>query len=197
MNYLAHLLLCAQRPLCRLGSMAGDFVKGRIDEHWHPHLRLGLLLHRRLDRFAHDQPACRRSRERLDPALRLYRGVLVDIYYDHFLARHWHRYSSQSLAAYAAGVYTDLERYAGLLPPAFSPLIPRIITHNWLLSYRDASFIPTVVERMAARPPGHPLLRHGGEELARHYDDLEVDFFAFMDAARSWLQKTQELRPDR
>ena len=116
MNYLLHLYLSPREPLVRLGSLAGDFVKGRLDDRFHPEVTQGLRLHRQLDVFAHHDPSFTASRHRLDPALGLYRGVLVDIFYDHFLAVCWDDYHPEPLERYARGVYADLRRYDGRLP---------------------------------------------------------------------------------
>jgi len=187
MNYLVHLHLSPQQPLVRLGSLAGDFVKGRIDERWDPDLAQGLALHRRLDAFAHDDPAFNRSRQRLNPALGLYRGVLVDIFYDHFLACHWPRYSSVSLEVYSGAVYDDLRRHQLLLPPGLQRVAPRMIEHDWLVSYRDLDVVDLVLRRMAGRGR-HGGLSAGAGELERHYVEIEADFFEFMSAGEMWLE---------
>lgn len=187
MNYLVHSHLSPQQPLVRLGSLAGDFVKGRIDERWDGELARGLALHRRLDAFAHDDPAFNRSRQRLNPDLGLYRGVLVDIFFDHFLACHWSRFSPLSLEVYAAGVYDDLRRFNDLLPPGLQRVAPRMMEHDWLVSYRDREVVELVLRRMSGRGR-HAGLAAGAGELARHYAGVEDDFFLFMTAAQDWLQ---------
>lgn len=190
MNYLVHLHLSPQQPLVRLGSLAGDFVKGRIDTRWDTELAHGLALHRRLDAFAHDDPAFNRSRQRLNPDLGLYRGVLVDIFYDHFLARHWPRYSPVSLEVYAAAIYDDLRRHFSLLPPGLQRVAPRMIEHDWLVSYRDCEVVELVLRRMAGRGR-HGGLAAGAGELERHYEEVEADFFEFMSAGEMWLEGEQ------
>ncbi|PLX96298.1 MAG: DUF479 domain-containing protein [Desulfuromonas sp.] len=195
MNYLFHLYLCDQKPLLRIGCMVGDFVKGPLDERWPEPLQQGLALHRRLDRFAHDQPAFQRSRNRLAPALRLYRGVIVDLIYDHFLARHWSRFHPLPLRDYAATVYADLRRYAPQLPESFRPLIPRIIAHDWLTSYAEEETFSLVVRRMAGRSPKHARLSLGETALKEHRNELEKDFFAFMRAAQNWLKNEEGMVP--
>jgi len=186
MNYLVHLHLAPPQPLARLGSFAGDFVKGPLTDVWPADFARGLSLHRRLDAFAHDQPAFNRSRQRLDPDLGLYRGVLVDIYYDHFLACHWGRFSSVSLEDYATAVYADLEQNMHWLPAGLQRVAPRIIEHDWLVSYRDRTTIELVLRRMSHRGR-HSGLAAGLGELRRHYAGLEEDFFGFMAAGEGWL----------
>jgi acyl carrier protein phosphodiesterase len=191
MNYLVHLYLAPQQPLVRLGSFAGDFVKGAIGPQWPADFARGLRLHRRLDAFAHDDPAFNRSRQRLTPDLGLYRGVLVDIYYDHFLARHWRHFAPDSLVAYAAAVYADLERNLNWLPAGLQRIAPRIVEHDWLVSYGDSEVVELVLRRMAHRGR-HSGLAAGLGELERHYRGLEEDFFAFMAGGEGWLAGEME-----
>src|SRR6187549_190225 len=89
MNWLAHLLLSPPEPLLRLGNLSGDFVRGIDVTLLRPELQLGITQHRRIDAFVDAHPLVRRSRERLDAPFRRFAGVLVDVYYDHFLARDW------------------------------------------------------------------------------------------------------------
>lgn len=188
MNYLVHLYLSPDEPLVRLGNLAGDFVKGRIDEHYPPALAQGLRLHRQLDVFAHYDPAFIASRQRLDPALKLYRGVLVDVFYDHFLAAHWDEYHPWPLARYAEAVYADLQRYEALLPDGLRRIAPRMIEGDWLVSYRERRIVSLVLDRMARRDARYAPLAAGVGELEKHRPELEADFCAFMGRARQWLE---------
>ena len=105
MNYLAHALLAGDHPADRIGGVIGDFVKGPLDPlpaGLGPGLAAGVMLHRRIDSFADTHPAFLRSRGRVSAARRRVAGVMVDMFYDHFLARHWAHFSDQAL-----GDFTD------------------------------------------------------------------------------------------
>lgn len=186
MNYLLHLYLSEAEPLARLGNLAGDFVKGPLVGRYPPAFERGLLLHRRIDLFAHHNDACRRSRQRLDPGLGLLRGVLVDIYYDHFLARCWDDYANQPLADFAREVYAELHQYDLLLPEGLRRLAPRMSAADWLVSYRERRTVALVLERMAPRRPALARLADGSAEFARHEPQLLEDFHAFMADILSW-----------
>ena len=49
MNYLAHLYLAEQSREGLLGSLLGDFVKGRLDDRFPETVRRGTALHRTLE----------------------------------------------------------------------------------------------------------------------------------------------------
>ena len=93
MNYLAHALLAGPHPEMVLGGLMGDFVKGRIGDDWPEPLRGGLLLHRRIDRYTDEHRVVAASRARFPPPRRRFAGIVVDVCFDHFLARDFERWS--------------------------------------------------------------------------------------------------------
>ena len=180
MNWLAHLRLSPADPLLRLGNLCGDFVRGTDPATLHPDLQRGIAQHRAIDRFVDAHPIVRTSRERLDPGARRFAGVLVDVFYDHFLARDWHRHGDGGpLAAFAAGVHDDLERHRTLLPPRLVSALPWLKAQGWLAGYAQVDGIDAVVRRMAGRLSRPSPLADGAAELRAHYDALDIDFAAF------------------
>jgi len=96
-----------------------------------PALLAGVALHRSIDSFADRHPAFRRSRARISPARRRVGGIMVDLFYDHFLALHWSRLRGLAgleidLAAFTSGTYTLIAAYGEGLPPGFMPVFARI-----------------------------------------------------------------------
>jgi acyl carrier protein phosphodiesterase len=191
LNYLVHLFLSDPDPLCRLGNLMGDFVKGPLTDQWPPAVRRGLRQHRQVDSFAQLCPAFRASKRRLDPVFGHYRGILVDVFYDHFLARSWERHSAQPLPAFAAEIYRTLETQFQLLPAGLQAVAPRMIAHNWLVSYREPAAIGRALERMALRLRRANPLAQGLPELLRHYDELAGDCDVFLAAAQAHLAQNQ------
>lgn len=188
MNYLVHLYLSDPTAGCRLGNLMGDFVKGRLDDTWPPEITRGIEQHRRVDTFAHRNEAFRRSKARLDDAYGHCKGVLVDIFYDHFLARNWHRHSAIPLEEFAQNIYRLLEEHFAMLPPGLQQVAPRMIAHNWLVSYREAETIGRVLERIAARLKRPTPIGRGIEQLHRHYAGLEADCDRFLADAKEFMR---------
>ncbi len=183
MNYLFHLYLCDRSPEGFLGSLMGDFVKGRLDDTYPAGIRQGIVLHRRIDSFAHSNATVRRSLQRLNPDYRHYRSILVDVFYDHFLARNWPSDAGMPLASFARSVYLALEIHHRLLPPGLQRIAPRMIAHNWLESYRVIDTVDTVLGRLSNRLSRPNPLARGTAELRRHYQALENDFSQFLPEA--------------
>lgn len=190
MNYLVHLYLSDPTPDCRLGNLMGDFVKGRLDGVWPEGIAGGIMQHRRVDTFAHHNEAFRRSKARIDDAYGHCKGVMVDVFYDHFLARNWGLYSPIPLEEFARNIYRLLEENFAILPPALQQVVPRMITHNWLVSYREAQTIGRVLERISSRLTRPTPLGRGIEELHRHYAGLEADCGRFLEDAKEFLLDT-------
>ena len=184
MNYLVHLYLSGPDPELRLGGLMGDFVKGPLDDRYPPGIVAGLRLHRTIDSLAAASPHCRASRRRLHPRFGHTRAVLVDIFYDHFLAVHWDTFHPQPLAAFAADTYRLLHHHRELLPEGLARIAPRMAEHDWLTSYRDRASVKIALERIATRLSRPTALGEGASELECCGEELLGDFRGFMAEAR-------------
>ncbi len=101
MNYLAHLYLADDTGTSPAGSVLGDAVKGRLRGDYPPALELGIRLHRRIDSFTDAHPVVRDACARFEAPYRRYAGILLDIYFDHLLARQWEDFHPQPLAIFS------------------------------------------------------------------------------------------------
>lgn len=188
MNYLFHLHLSGSDPDIITGNFMGDFVKGRIGDGYPPRLRQGLELHRRIDSFAQDEPHFNRSRLRLNNEFGLYRGIMVDLYYDHFLAAGWNEWSAEPLEEYLRHVRWVVEANRPWLPERLQNLLP-VIFEDMIPSYREPSGITYALTRMSKRLKRANPLAGGGMELLRHYDGLREDFLGFLPEARRFAAR--------
>ena len=180
MNYLVHLYLAGDDPELQLGGLMGDFVKGPLDDRYPPGIVAGLRLHRAIDSLAAVSPHCRASRRRLHPRFGHTRAVLVDIFYDHFLAAHWAEYHPRPLPAYASAVYRLLAAQHSRLPAGLQRIAPRMTEFDWLTSYRDRASVNIALQRIATRLSRPTALGEGASELARCGEELLGDFRGFM-----------------
>jgi len=187
-NYLIHLYLAEDSPPNQLGNLMGDFVKGRLDDTFPAEIRRGIELHRSVDAFAHDNAHYRRSKNRIDASYGYFRGVMIDIFYDHFLAKNWQRYQNQTLEDFAARIYRLLEAHHEQLPPGLQQVAPRMIEYNWLVSYRDVATIGRVLQRISTRLRRPNPLGKGLDELHRHYAGLEADCDLFLAEALAFAR---------
>src|SRR6188768_77560 len=102
MNFLAHLYLSGNDNKIMVGNFIADFVKGRVAlNQFEPAIIRGIELHRAIDEYTDNHPVVTISKNRLRPTYRHYSGVIVDVFYDHFLARNWNTYHSDLLPDFA------------------------------------------------------------------------------------------------
>lgn len=187
MNFLFHLHLSGNDPDILTGNLMGDFVKGRIGDEYPALLRDGIMLHRRIDSFAQTQPLFRLSRTRIDQSYGLWRGVLVDLFYDHFLARDWREWSDTPFETYLQQARAMVDGNGRYLPERMRPLVP-VIFDELLPSYRQVEGIGRALERMAARVTRSNPLSGGESELVRNYAGLHQDFRRFMPLVQDFVK---------
>ncbi len=187
MNFLAHLHLSGDDPEILVGNLMGDFVKGRLAGRYPSGIERGIQLHRRIDSFAAANASFRCSKTRLDPSFGLYRGVLVDLFYDHFLALHWRDYSPVPFDVFVAAVYHVVAEYEEVLPERLRMVLPVIFT-ELIPSYLEIGGVEQALGRMAARLGRANPLGEGGGELVRHYDALYDDFCRFFPEAIAYVR---------
>jgi acyl carrier protein phosphodiesterase len=179
MNFLFHMLLSGEDEQVLVGNFMGDFVKGPLLDRFPERISQGVKLHRRIDSFASRDELFQQSRRRLDPHYGLYRGVLIDLFYDHFLVTEWKNWSKEPLESYLARTRAIIEGHLTELPERMQPLVP-VIFEDLLPSYGEVSGIGRALERMSRRVTRANPLAGGESELLRHYGELRTDFRSFM-----------------
>jgi acyl carrier protein phosphodiesterase len=193
MNYLVHFLLAGDDEELRLGNLLGDYVKGRVERFEHPglteRLRTGIQMHRAIDAFSDRHPAVLRSKRILAPEYGKLSGVIVDVFYDHVLARRWAEHHPQPLSVHAQDVYRTLRSNLHRLPSAVHPLIQAMSRGDWLREYASQRGIERALQGMAARRPVAAGIGTAGRVLADHFDRFSADFDEFLPDLRVRCQE--------
>jgi len=184
MNWLAHLYLSEPDSEFRLGNLLADQVRGPDRAQMSPTFLRGVACHQVIDAFAESHPVVKRSRQRIGPEQRRFSGILVDVFYDHFLARNWSQFADMPLEQFTHTAYAELQPYASKLPEEARITLERIIEHDWLTSYREIAGIEDVLERLSGRLTERlqrPMALHSAvKDLRGYYGDWEADFMEFM-----------------
>jgi len=170
MNFLAHAWLAGESSPDRLGGLMGDFVKGALPAGLPPDIA------------------------RVSPERRRVAGVMVDMFYDHFLALHWQQFHDEPLERFSATMYALMDANDVLLPPRLAMILPRMRESDWLGSYRSADVIAMALDRMALRLRRANPLTGSGAELLADYAGFEADFFEFIAAAEAFAANSRALR---
>lgn len=148
MNYLAHILLSGPHPDMQVGGLLGDFVKGPLRGGFPPEVERGIQLHRHIDAYTNTATATRELLALFPPPWRRYGGIVIDITWDHLLARNWQDYHPLPLAQFCAIFYAHLTHCEPWLPQAARVFSQRARRIGWLESYADPATIPRVLARV-------------------------------------------------
>ncbi len=189
MNYLAHLFLADDTPESLVGAMLGDFVKGAAKNNYPPIIQRNIELHRSIDSYTDAHLIVRSAKAFVAPERRRFAGVLLDIFYDHYLAKHWLSFSPVELPSFTANVYAALREHQTQLPEKLQRMLPFMLAEDWLGSYRQVAWIELTLQRMAQRLTKGHLLASGIEDLHTHYDQFEADFLTFFPELISFVKR--------
>jgi acyl carrier protein phosphodiesterase len=151
MNYLGHLYLAGSDPDLQVGGLLGDFVKGPLRGEYPPRIEAGIQLHRRIDTLCDSLPATRELLALFPAPWRRYGGIVIDVVFDHLLARDWDDFHPQPLADFCQTFYRALNSHRDLLPERAQALCDHAPALRWLESYRDPAQVPRVLTRIGER----------------------------------------------
>nr|WP_288935601.1 acyl carrier protein phosphodiesterase [uncultured Allomuricauda sp.] len=179
MNFLAHIYLSFEDKEITLGNFFADHIRGNKFKHLPDRIQKGILLHREIDTFTDSHPTVRQSSKRLHKNYSHYSRVIVDIYYDHFLAKNWSDYSDTPLEDYVEDFYDLLEDNYDILPMATKRMMPYMIADNWLLNYANLAGIDRVLNGMNRRTKNKSRMNFAILDLEEHYFDFENEFTSF------------------
>ncbi|TJY35992.1 acyl carrier protein phosphodiesterase [Pontimicrobium aquaticum] len=181
MNFLAHIYLSGDNDLVTIGNFMADGIKGKNYRKYDRELQIGILLHREIDTFTDAHETVRKSTKRLHEKYSHYSGVIVDILYDHFLAKNWDKYCDTPLDEYVEHFYDSLEEHFDILPLRIQKMMPYMITNNWLLSYASVEGIAKVLEGMNRRTHNRSQMNLAVNELEEFYEEFETEFTSFFE----------------
>lgn len=179
MNYLAHIYLSGNNDLVTIGNFIADGIKGSSYKNYSKNIQIGILLHRHIDTFTDSHKTVRISTKRLHEKYGHYSGIIVDILYDHFLAKNWSKYSETPLNTYIESFYDILEANYELLPTRIQKMMPYMVTDNWLLSYASIEGISRVLDGMNRRTKNRSSMNEAVKELQEFYNEFENEFTSF------------------
>ncbi len=179
MNFLAHLYLSNNNKGLMIGNFIADHVKGNKFSLFPDNIQKGILLHRAIDSYTDAHEIVRTSKRRLHERYGHYDGVIIDIFYDHFLAINWRDYSEIPLDIFVNSVYDLLQSNINTLPQKTQDILPSMIKYNWLYNYQFAKGIKAVLNGMNNRTNGKSNMNLAIEDLLLHYDNFKNDFTIF------------------
>lgn len=194
MNFLAHIYLSGENDMVAIGNFMADGIHGKSYKKYPIDMQKGILLHREIDTFTDAHPIVRQSSKRLHKNYGHYSGVIIDILYDHFLAKNWENYSNISLKVYVEDFYTLLEDNFEILPFRVQKLLPFMMADNWLYNYSKIEGIQRVLDGMNRRTKNKSKMNEATKELKTYYTEFEEEFTQFFDELIAFSnQKLKEI----
>lgn len=179
MNFLAHLYLSHQHPELAIGNMIADFIKNKEVKDYPGSIQTGIALHRLIDTYTDAHPLVRKGTKRMRPSQGKYAPVVLDILYDHLLAKNWNLYSQQSLEKFAEQQYRLLEDHMEIMPKKLKKNLPGMIAGNWLVAYGWDKGIRYTLQRMDERTKFPSAFSLAFDELKAHYSKYNLEFNSF------------------
>jgi len=193
MNFLAHTYLSGCNEEIIVGNFMGDYVKGRNYVLFPEQVKKGILIHRDIDTFTDMHLITRRSKLLVATKYSKYAGIIIDIFYDHFLASLWDEYSTLPLSEFVNRTYDLLKRNYQVLPEAIKRWFPTFLENNWMMAYTTVDGIELVLERMAANTslPNHAA--YAVEVLSDQYALFRNDFLEFFPQIIEFIEEKYEI----
>ncbi|WP_053147366.1 ACP phosphodiesterase [Pseudomonas sp. P97.38] len=187
MNYLAHLHLGGSGREQLLGSLYGDFVKGPLQGQYTPQIEAAIALHRRIDMYTDRHPLVDGALSRFSAVRRRYAGIVLDVFFDHCLARDWALYGEGPLMDFTSRVYHVLGTEPQL-PGRLAQIAPHMVANDWLGSYQAFDVLEQVLRGISRRLTRPEELAGAMEELTRLYEPLSEDFRLFYPQLQDFAQ---------
>jgi acyl carrier protein phosphodiesterase len=181
MNFLAHIYLSFGDKEITIGNFIADSIRGNKFKHLPPRVQQGITLHRHIDTYTDSHGIPKISSKRLHKNYSHYSRVIVDIFYDHFLAKNWSRYSDIPLGVFVDDFYDLLEDNYKILPDGVKRMMPYMIADNWIYNYAKMDGIAKVLNGMNRRTKNKSKMNFAIMDLEEHYADFEKEFTLFFE----------------
>ncbi|WP_232455959.1 ACP phosphodiesterase [Polaribacter sp. SA4-10] len=195
MNFLAHLYLSENNTNIMIGNFIADHIRGNNYKHFSEEIQQGIFLHREIDTFTDAHEVVRKSKRRLHKRYRHYDGVIIDIFYDYFLAKNWADYSEVPLAVYTKSVYKLFDEKSAELPVKSQQFIKYMIEYNILYNYQFEEGIEKVLKGMNTRTKGKSQMNLAIEDLKILKNEFNEDFTLFFKDLQEFThQKLKEIQ---
>ncbi len=193
LNFLAHIYLSGDSDEIKLGNFIGDYVKGKGYEKYPELVRKGIILHRMIDSFTDSHPLVNQSKMHLKRRFSRYSGVIVDIFYDHFLASEWGMFSKHPLPQFVINMYEILVNNYVILPREIKTFLPFFIINNWLESYTSIEGIEGVLRRMTKRTSLPNETTFAISELRNNYHIFRNEFFEYFPQLVAYVEEKHSI----
>ena len=187
MNYLAHVYLSGSDKDLAIGNFIADHVKGKAYLEYPKTIQKGILLHRKIDHFTDQHSLFKKNVSFLFPKFGHYSRVIVDMFFDHFLAAQWEIYHPDPLEEFSRQFYRMMEKYSGSLPDKTKKILPVMSKYNWFIAYRSIEGLEVILFQMSQRTRFPSDMSLAVSELQKNYSKVALDFKVFFEELKDFV----------
>ena len=180
MNFLGHIFLSGEKDEILLGNFFADHVKGKKQLEYPQGVIKGIQLHRAIDHFTDHHPIVLQGVKRLNGDYGRYGSVIIDMYYDHFLASLWTEYHEVPLERFSGIIYSRLLPYLEIMPAKTQYMLPFMVHNNWLAAYAGTEGLGRALNGMSNRARFPSGMESATAFLIDNYDEFKEEFRLFM-----------------
>jgi acyl carrier protein phosphodiesterase len=179
MNYLAHFHLSNNDENLIIGNYIADDVKGKSYLNYSSEIQRGILLYRKIDDFTDNHIIVHNSKGLIRHHQNKFTPVVMDVFYDYFLANNWTSYSDKELLSFTNHIYKVLFKNITSLPAQSQMRLPFMAKSNWLYNYKNISGIKKSLTGMSKRTKYNNNMSNAHLILKEKETELNIDFKAF------------------
>ncbi|MGB1362703.1 MAG: ACP phosphodiesterase [Flavobacteriaceae bacterium] len=192
MNYLAHVYLSGSDKDLIIGNFIADHVKGIAYLDYPETIQKGILLHRKIDDFTDHHPLFKKNVTLLFPQFRHYSRVIVDMFFDHFLAAQWELYHPDPLEDFSRQFYLLMQEYSGSLPDKTKKILPILSKYNWFVAYQSLEGLEDILFQMSQRTRFPSNMSLAVLNLEKNYSNIALDFKVFFNELEDFVKREKE-----
>lgn len=189
MNFLAHFYLTRGHEEITAGNFIADFVRSSQQHRFSAEINKGIEIHRSIDTFTDEHEMVKRSKQRLYEKYHKYATVIVDVYYDHFLAANWKKFSDVPLAQFSYETYSLLRKHQNIFPFGAQRVFHFMSAYDWLYSYQSIEGIQNALHGLSRRARFNSGMENAVEDLKKFYKDFEKEFTEFFPELEAHINK--------
>lgn len=193
MNYLGHTYLSGNNNEVIIGNFIGDAVKGRNYMNYQENIQRGIILHRTIDSYTDQHPVFKESKRKLNSHYKLFSGVVIDIFYDHFISKYWNNYSVIPRKLFVQNTYSLLLKNFAILPEKVKYFLPYMIKNNWLELYSNIDGIHRVLTGLSKWTSLPEQADFAIDTLSNYYEEFHDEFDVFIKDIYHFIEKEKKI----
>ncbi|MET3731810.1 acyl carrier protein phosphodiesterase [Moheibacter stercoris] len=179
MNYLAHQFLSFQNADLQLGNLYGEIVRGKDFENFTGDLRKGILLHRSIDTFTDAHEIVKKSSKKFHDKYGKYAPIIVDVVYDYYLIKNWHRFTDLDFEEFTENAYQLFRMHFDEFPPKLQYIMKHLLDYDWFHNYQSLEGIGKTLNGISQRSKFQNNIGSSVKEIEENYEELDQEFQAF------------------